>query len=52
MPTSNVTRVRSDCFSKMSASERPARGAARRPAFQRCLSSAATREEVEQPLAR
>ena len=41
-PTSNVTRVLSDGFSKINASVRPLSGAPRRPAFQPCLSAAAT----------
>ena len=51
MPTSKVTRVRSDGFSKISATERPSSGVPRRPAFQRCLRSAASRNRSEQVLA-
>ena len=42
IPTSKVTRVRSEGFSKISATVRPASGVPRRPTFHRCLRSAAS----------
>src|SRR5262245_43089876 len=41
MPTSKVTRVRSEALSKISAKVLPASGDSRRPAFRRCFRSAA-----------
>ena len=44
IPTSNVTRVRSEGFSKMRARVRPSRAVECRPRLSRCFSSLAVRK--------